>query len=226
MEKQTLQRTGAICAGLGALVTAIFNGMHPEAADSAGFLPMVAGSSRWADLHWGLMIGLVLMQFGFAAVTLTLREQPARNDAGGWAQFGLYALLVGLALWIGVFATEAALKPLADGLKTDPTLTSGARALASLGNAGITAAMFVYWLGIALLGTALMVSERYPRWMGAIGLVLGAVMSLGIGLPRAFLGQSAWTEKIGFPIVAIATLVWVFVLGVLLWRTAGTNRRR
>lgn len=225
MEKQTLHKAGAICACLGAIATGVFNRMHPEPVDPAGFLSLVAGSPHWADIHWGLMIGLVLMQFGFAAVTLTLREQPSRNDAGGWAQFGLYTQLVGLALWIGVFATEAALKQLADGLIADPALMSGAWAVASLGDVGVTAATFVYWLGIALLGIALLVSERYPRWMGAIGLVLGVVMSLGVGLPRAFLGQSAWTEKIGFPVLSIATLVWTLALGVLLWRTAGRRRR-
>ena len=226
IEKQTLHRTGAICASLGAVVTGVFYGVHPDLADPAGILAIVAGSSYFVDIHWGLIIGMVLMQLGLVAVTLVLQEQPARNDAGGWSQSGLYALVVGLALWIGVFVTEVALKPLADGLRTDPTLTGGAQALAGLVEAGGTAATIVYWLGVALLGTALLVSKRFPRWMGIIGLVLGAVISLGIGLPRAFLGQSAWTEKIGFPIFATLTLVWVFVLGVMLWRMSGAKRRQ
>ena len=225
MEKQTLHRVGAVCAGLGAIATAVLYGMHTVSADTAG-LPLVAGSSHFAEIHWGLIVGMVLMTLGLAAVTLTLREQPARHDAGGWAQLGLYFLLVGLALWIGVFVTEVAIKPLADGMTADPGLTGGARALAGLVDAGGTAATIVNWLGIALLGTALLVSGRYPRWMGAIGLVLGAVISLGIGLPRAFLGQSAWTEKIGFPPLAFATLVWTLGLGVMLWRMAGAGQRR
>jgi hypothetical protein len=226
MEKHTLHRAGAIFAGLGVIVTGISYGIHPALGDPAAFLPVVAGSAYFANVHWGLIIGMVLMQFGFAAVTLTLRERPAQNDAGGWAQLGLYTLLVGLALWIGVYAAEVALKPLADGMRTDPTLTSGARALAGLVDAGGTAASFVYALGIALLGAALLVSGRYPRWMGAGGLVLGAVLGLGIGLPRMFLGKSAWTEKIGSPIFATLLLAWVFVLGVMLWRLAGAERRR
>ncbi len=201
MEKQTLNRTAAICAGFGAIVTVVSWGIHPELAEPAKFLPIVAGSSHFVGIHWGLIIGMVLMQFGLAAVTLTLREQPALNDAGGWAQLSLYALLVGLALWIGVFMTEVAFKPLADGLRTDPTLTSGALALAGLADAGATAASFVYSLGIALLGIALLASQRFPRWMGALGLGLGAVTSLGLGLARMFVGKSALTEKIGSPIL-------------------------
>jgi hypothetical protein len=58
-------------------------------------------------------------------------------------------------------ATEVVLKPLADRLRTDPAPTSGALALASLVDAGGTAASFVYSLGIALLGIALLVSRRF-----------------------------------------------------------------
>ncbi len=226
MEKQTLNRIGAICAAVGAVVTVVSWGIHPELTDPAGYLPVVAGSSHFVGIHWGLIIGMVLMQFGLAAVTLTLRDPPAPNDAGGWAQLGLHALLVGLVLWIGVFMTEVALKPLADGLRTDSTLSSGALALSGLQDAGATAAAFVYSLGVALLGAALLVSRRFPRWMGASGLVLGAIISLGLGFPRMFVGKSAWTEKIGSPIFGTLVLVWVFMLGVMLWRTAGAGQRR
>jgi hypothetical protein len=81
-EKQTLQRAGANCASLGAIVTGVLYGMHSESADSAG-LPWVAGSSHFAEIHWRLIIGTVLMTFGLAAISLTLREQPEQNDAGG-----------------------------------------------------------------------------------------------------------------------------------------------
>jgi hypothetical protein len=226
METQTLTRAGAVCAGLGAVVTGVSWIIHPELAEPAKFLPIVAGSSHFVGIHWSLIIGMVLMQFGLAALTLTLREQPAPNDAGAWAQLGLYALLVGLALWIGVFMTEVALKPLAEQLTADPTLTGGALALAGLVDVGGTAASFVYSLGVALLGIALLVSRRFPRWTGAAGLVLGAVLSLGLGLPRMFVGKSVWTEQIGSPILGALVLVWVFVLGVMLWRMAGAGQRQ
>lgn len=225
METQTLYRTGAICASVGAIVTAVSWGIHPELTDPTGYVPIVAGSSHFVSIHWGLIIGMVLMQFGLAAVTLILRDQPAPNRTGGWAQLGLYALLVGLVLWIGVFITEVALKPLADGLRTDSTLTSGALALSGLQDAGATAASFVYSLGVALLGTALVVSQHFPRWMGASGLALGAVISVGLGFPRMFVGKSVWTEKIGSPIVGTLVLVWVLVLGVMLWQLASAELR-
>ena len=226
MQKRTLHRVGAVCAILGVLVTGLAHAVHPDLPPDAGaFLKGVAESNGWIAIHWGLLMGLLLMQVGFTAAMLTLREQPSKQDAGGWGLLGLYALLVGLAAWCGVFTVEAALKPLADAVRSDAALLGGARALASLGDAGVSAGAIVYWAGIALLGTGMMVSPRYPAWLGGIGLVLGAAMSLGVGLPRAFLGASAWTERMGFPVLAIATLLWTVLLGGVLWRTAGARRR-
>jgi len=52
MEKQTFNRTGAICAGVGAVVTVVSWGIHPEITDPAGYLPIVAGSSHFVGIHW------------------------------------------------------------------------------------------------------------------------------------------------------------------------------
>jgi hypothetical protein len=41
-----------------------------------------------------------------------------------------------------------------------------------------------------------------------------------------FVGKSVWTEQIGSPILGALVLVWVFVLGVMLWRMAGAGQRQ
>ena len=74
----------------------------------------------------------------------------------------------------------------------------GALALASMADATATVATCVYFLGITLLGLALLLSDRYPRWMGIMGLVLGAVLTLTVGVRKAFLGPGPWTERIPF----------------------------
>jgi hypothetical protein len=227
MPKSTLYRTGAVCAIVGALIAGVANGLHPDTPpDPLVFLQVVAGSRLWAPVHWALLIGLVAMQVGFYAVKLTLRDDPTPHDAGGWGRLGFHQLTVGLALWAGVVAVEVALKGLADAARTDPGVLGPARAIVAVGDAGITAAVIVYWLGIACLGLGVVLSSRYPRWMGAIGVVAGAVMSVGVGWCRAFGGPNRWTEQIGFPVLAILTLLWTIVLGVLLWRTAGAAPRR
>lgn len=226
MQKHTLHRAGAACAIAGAIIAGVFNAIHPEPVDSGAFLALVAGTPNWAAIHWGLMVGLVLMQLGFAAFMLTLRDPAEKQDAGGWGLLGVYTLLVGTALWVGLFALEAALKPVAEAATADPGLRGTATAVALVGDAIQTAATFVYWVGIALLGIALAVSMRYPRWLGGIGVVVGVVMAVGVGLVRAFAGANPWTEKLGFPILAILTLVWTVVLGGFLWRLSAPPRAK
>lgn len=216
----SLSRVGAICVIGGAAVTGIFNGMHPDLADPAGIVQNAAGSSKWIAVHWGLIIGMVLMQLGFSVFVQTLRHPMENHEAGEWGLLGVYMLMVGLVLWICVFTAEVGLKPLADAAKTDQVRQGGAIALSSFVDATATAATIVYWLGVALLGIASLCSAHYPRWAGASGLAVGAVMTLGVGFPKAFFGASAWTERFGFPALAILFLAWTVILGALLWRNS------
>lgn len=220
MKSNLLQRVGSVCAIAGTVITGIFNGMHPDLADPAGIVRNAAGSSNWITIHWGLIIGMVLMQLGFSVVPQTLRSPKEKNEAADWGLLGGYMLMGGLALWICVFTAEAGLKPLADATQSDQLHQNGAFALASFVDATATAATIVYWLGVALLGMALLLSERYPSWIGIMGLTVGGGMTLSIGLPKAFLGANAWTEGFGFQALAILFLVWTVVLGVLLWRNS------
>ncbi len=226
MEKKTLHQAGALSAAVGAIVTGVCNALHPEVFEAPNVLALIQGAPNWSGIHWGLMIGLVLMQIGFTAVMLTLREAPVKNDAGGWGLTAIYVLLVGLALWVGLFATEAAVKQVADAAKADASMVGPAKALVALGDALISAVATVYLLGIALLGVAIAVSVRYPRGMGIAGIAIGVAMVAGVGLPRAFTGPTGWTERLGFPLLAILTLAWTLGLAVLLWRSTRTPKRR
>lgn len=224
MPKSTLHRVGSVCLIAGALVTGAASGIHPPPAEPAAMVQVEAAAAAWIPIHWALMLGLVAMQIGFTAFMLTLRDPAEKRDAGGWGLMAIYVLMIGLGLWIGEFAIGAATKPLADAVQSDPILLGGARALIQLGDSFEIAAITVYWIGIALLGIAVLVSERYPHWMGAVGVLLGAGMSLGVGLVRAFAGQSPWTRA-GLSILSVASLLWAIGLGVLLWRRAGSPRQ-
>ncbi|MFZ3178850.1 MAG: hypothetical protein WA156_01230 [Methylocystis silviterrae] len=218
MKILSFRRVGATCAIAGAVVTGVFNGMHPELADPSGIVQNAAGSSKWIAVHWGLIIGMVQMQIGFSVFAQTLRHPTEGRETGEWGLLGIYMLMVGLALWICVFTAEVGLKPLADTARVDQFRQGGALALSNFVDATATAATIVYWLGAALLGVASLRSTRYPRWMGVTGSAVGAFMILGVGIPKAFLGASAWTERVAFPALAILFLIWTVILGTLLWR--------
>jgi hypothetical protein len=223
MEAPSLRQFGAVCAISGTLITAIFNAMHPDLADPADLVKNAAASSKFVVVHWGLIVGMALMQLGFSACVQTLRHPSENREAAEWGQLGLYMLMVGLCLWITVFSAEVGLKPFADAASTDQIRRDDALALASVVDATATAATIVYWFGGALLGIALLLSKRYPRWFGVVGTVVSGGLTLTVGLPEAFLGAGAWTQRFGFPALAILFLAWTFAMGVLLWRNSEKN---
>lgn len=73
MKTVSFRGFGAFCAVSGALITGVFNGLHPELAAPAGIVKNAAGASSWSLIHWGLIVGMALMQIGFLALARTLR---------------------------------------------------------------------------------------------------------------------------------------------------------
>jgi len=220
MAEQGLHRMGAACAIAGTIIAGISNSMHPALADAAGVVRNAAGSSHWIVIHWGLIVGIVVMQLGFYSVIDALRA-PESSSGHGW--LAGYALTVGLVLWICVFATEIGLKPLADAVATDESSRMAALALARLADATATAATFVYFLGITLLGFALFMSNRHPRWISLMGLGVGATLTVTVGLCKAFFGANFWTEGIPFQLLVLMFWGWTAILAVHLWRNAPTR---
>jgi hypothetical protein len=213
-------RVGAVCAIVGTVIAGISNGMHPPLADPAGVIRNAAGTTNWVSIHWGLIIGIVAMQLGFYAVIGALRSPKANTDADQYGYWAVHTLTVGLALWICVFVTEIGLKPLADTAKVDQSNQTGALALASLADTTATAAICVYFLGITLLGLTILMAGRHPPWVGIMGVTMGAVLTLTVGVHKAFWGASAWTEGIPFQTLVVLFWIWTLVLAIHLWRSS------
>jgi hypothetical protein len=226
MPKSVLHKTGAVCAALGAVSAFLLGTLLasapplPALSDTPRYLQRAAVWDGWVPLHWGLILSWTMILFGYAAAMLTLRAAAETRDAGGWGLTGLYVLILGTFAHIAFLTTEVALKPLANGLGSDPALLSGARALASLASSFYTASLIVFGLGLVLFGLALGVSKRYPRWIGASGITLGALMTLTIGFPRALMGSAPWTDALYPDLVDNLALLWTALLAIRLWRLA------
>src|SRR5215210_6704577 len=173
MATHEAHRVGAVCAIAGTVIAGISNGMHPPLTDPAGVMRNAAGTTNWVLIHWGLILGIVVMQLGFYAAIETVRPRADSIDARPYGLWAISTLTAGLVLWISVFAAEIALKPLADAVRIDQSSETGALALASLADTTATAAICVYFLGITLLGIAILISGRHPSWVGIMGAILG-----------------------------------------------------
>jgi hypothetical protein len=71
---------------------------------------------------------------------------------------------------------------------------------------------------LAVFGLAMFLSERYPAWLGAIG-VLGGLATAAIGLEQASDGFSPLALNL-FMVVGPVDLAWIVLAGVLMWRLA------
>jgi len=104
-------------------------------------------------------------------------------------------------------------------VQVEQSSQTGALALANLADSTATAAICVYFLGITLLGLAILMSGRHPRWIGIMGLTVGMLITFSVGLRKAFLGASPWTEGIPFQTLVVLFWIWTVVLAVHLWRS-------
>lgn len=68
----------------------------------------------------------------------------------------------------------------------------------------------------ALYGIALFREPRLPRWVGALGIIGGAVTAVA-GIVMAYAGFSATAMMISMPSTSLL-LVWMIALGVYGWR--------
>ncbi len=83
MALHQVHRVGAVCAIAGTIIAGISNGMHPPLADPAGVIRNAVSTPNWVSIHWGLIIGIVIMQLGFYAMIATLCGRNRAQAIGG-----------------------------------------------------------------------------------------------------------------------------------------------
>lgn len=206
-DDRVIYKLGSVALIVGSIVTGMAQALHPTEApqDAAGFIEYVAESRNWVGIHWAILIGSVLLTAGFAVVYRLLRDAGDR----GYALLGLAAALVALAVgtvWVTLEASVAAgIAALYVQASDKAALAANFQPFVWWDFALARVAFLITWFSVFLYAVAMVASDAYPRWVGAVGRLLGIVgfgylLFVGFGRP--------------FQIIGILTTVWTLIVGV------------
>ena len=224
MTERALLRTGSVAAIAGAVLGAIGTALHPrddQFADTSAHLQEIADSTVWVGVHLGIVVAILLLVGGLAALSRSITE----GWGAAFARLGFASALVGTAITVVlVGGTDGiAMKVVADAWASsrDPALFQAAFVLEQVNFGLLSMFIFIlFGLTFTLYGLAVSLTDAYPKWLGWAGLVVGAAGSL-LGLVQAYNGPSILVTIVLFPITATLLTAWMVAMGVLMWRKAG-----
>lgn len=167
----------------------------------------------------------LLMTLGFWVAMIGMSGVSRSITASGaaWARVGFYSVLVGTALWtvcmsLDVGTAGAVATWLAVPVEGKEAAWSVVAALSAFGRGLIPLTWVVYWLALAFLGIAMILSTAYPRWLGRICLTL-AVPTIALGIVQTFNARSI-TLTLMFSVLMLATALWDLATGIWIARRA------
>jgi hypothetical protein len=76
----------------------------------------------------------------------------------------------------------------------------------------------VFGCTVSVFAVAMLAGERFPRWLGWVGL-LGGLVTVAAGVAQAYTGFSDLSMTLGMPAGSVL-LLWAIVAGAHLWRLA------
>ena len=221
--RRVLARLGAVAALAGAVVLLVSTLLHPLGSDPndphAAFAEYAA-DSLWVWSHLGQFAGIAAL--GVALVALATTVEPGR--AAAWARIGVAGAAATIAVAAALQAVDGvALKVLVDRWAS---ATGEARVLAYEGafavrqvEIGLASLLsLVSGLTLTAFGVAIILSNRYPTWLGWVGL-LGAFGNVAAGAAQASTGFSGVAMTLSM-LASCVLLLWTILTGVLMWRLA------
>jgi hypothetical protein len=212
----------AVAGGLTGLVADLLHG--PADATEDGLRQLAHGGlfGVYQVDHLLLVLALVLLLGGLAAISRSIRSEPGAS----WASFALISAQVGTA------AMAVALGIDGFGLVATARIWDGAgaagQAVAYQANQALwsvffgvfAVALFLYFGVTAFLyAVAMLVSRAYPRWLGWVaggaGL-LGGFLGVLLALQGGSISFLLYTAL--FAGTTIPFTVWITAAGLYLWR--------
>ena len=228
MLNQSLLRVGAVSAIVGAVLAFIGNAIHPRfsnPADTEAILRRIVGSTMWVGIHVGLLLAALLIIGGLVALYHSITAEPGATwarlgYAGALVSGGIFAALSGIDGYARKVTAEAwAIAPVAE--KAAAFRLSDALEQVNFGFFSVFIFVF-FGATFILYGLAVALSNEYPQWLGWAA-VVGGIGSALVGLVQLYNGPSFLVTNVLFTIFSILLTVWVFVMGILMWRKAITE---
>lgn len=218
-----LARTGAVAAILGAaslLVSTLLHPMDSDPNDAQAAFAEYAASTHWVWIHLGQFIGLGTL--GMALVALAGTIEPGRATV--WSRFTAAGATALVAVGAALQAVDGvALKAMVDRWAAAAPEARAATYEAAfavrqieIGLASLSSLLAA--LTLLICGVALCLSERYPNWLGGMGVLTGVGLAAA-GAIQAQTGFSDVAMTVGM-LASSLLLLWFVLSGALMWRLA------
>ena len=226
-KEDTLLKIGGVGLIVGGILMVIST-IWPASVDLSGAAVM---EKKFGEQAVILQACALLMTFGYwggmagmAGIyrSITANEETTSNAA--WARIGFYFLLIGTAMWTIGSSLNVSFPAAIVNWQAAPAEGKEAayNIVAVLSPVGFGRGLFpleviVNWLAFALLGTGMLQSAIYPRWLSWIGLVLG-ISGILLGITQTFTGRES--SLILFGILLYLTTTWWLLTGIWITRRA------
>ncbi|HET9493913.1 MAG TPA: DUF4386 family protein [Chloroflexia bacterium] len=219
-----LYRIGGGLGIAGALLGLVGNLLHPATTtgDIEGTARVIAESDGWVAVHFTIVVGLILMLGGLAAIYHSIRG----GLPGALMRLGFVAGVVGATVGlILVIVDGIAAKSLADRWAVAPpdeqSIALGMLLTEETINVGLASLFNVLFAGVTFIfyGLAVALSNVYPRWLGWV-VMLAAVIGVVAGGIQAYVGDFTEITRILTIITPTIITLWLMVMGFLLVRKA------
>jgi hypothetical protein len=220
-------RIGAVALPLGIIMLLVAEFFHPQREhpmDNPAVFMEYAQSNIWTAVHLAQYFGFLLLLGGLVALFYSV---GAELGAGaGLAPFGLAAAVAAASSFTVLQAVDGiALKRAVDAWVSAPadqeTAAFAAAEAIRWTEIGMNSlSFFLAGLTLFLYGVAIALGTVYPRWVGLLAGVSGALFMVN-GVVVAYEGFGPSIIRL----VAILLLaVWTFVMAFGMWRYGGRRR--
>ena len=214
-------RIGGVTAIGGAVILFVATLFHPMSADPndpAAAFAEYAADRLWVASHLGQFLGLALLCGSLVA----LADAMEAGWSAAWARVGVAGTAASLAAAAALQAVDGvALKVMVDRWmeasgEDRVRAFEGAFAVRQIEIGMASLLSLLFGLTLSVFGVAMLRSQRFPGWLGALGL-LGGLATVAGGVAQAYTGFSPLAMNLSLP-ASCALLLWALVVGGRLWR--------